>query len=302
MAAAIKTKTGGDDLDDQFDLDPDLIASGSELGDEDDGEGEAGSAGDPDVEGSGSRPVLEDEDEVGQGDRRLNEGVKRKAGLVEEDIGEDGRSRTIDREEKKRRKKDKEKERKAKVSRLRFSSSSVVAVTVIPQLQAGRGAISALYPCPKVLDSIAEHQRALRDATDPTISSIPPTHLPTETLLALLRTSLLASQPALTPMEIADRLPPLNSILPPPEHAPPNLPTTSFDPLRRRVAGLLKKGKLVRGKPRIIILCLSGLRCADVARELREVKGEGQVAKVSISVFAVFGVRKPDADSCSQSI
>lgn len=83
-------------------------------------------------------------------------------------------------------------------------------------------------------------------------------------------------------MEITDRLPPLSSLLPPPDHAPPDLPPDSFEPLRRRCAGLLKKGgKPARGKPRIVILCLSGMRCADVAREVREVKGEGQVAKVS---------------------
>lgn len=83
-------------------------------------------------------------------------------------------------------------------------------------------------------------------------------------------------------MEIADRLPPLTSLLAAPEHAAPDLPRESFEPLRRRVAGLLKKGgKIQKGKPRIVILCISGLRCIEVMKNIKDLKGEAQVAKVS---------------------
>lgn len=47
------------------------------------------------------------------------------------------------------------------------------------------------------------------------------------------------------------------------------------------MAGLLKKGgKIQKGRPRIVILCLSGLRCIEVMNNVKDLKGEAQVAKV----------------------
>lgn len=139
-----------------------------------------------------------------------------------------------------------------------------------------------------------------RNGDQPTIDpSLPGTHLPTSSLLSLLRSSLLASQPNITPMELSDRLLAETSLLPPPEHAsahskPPASGGTgtgagaeetldpALDPLRRRIAGLLKKnGKVTQGKVRVVLLCLSGIRCAEVVRQVRGVKGDGVVAKVS---------------------
>lgn len=93
-------------------------------------------------------------------------------------------------------------------------------------------------------------------------------------------------------MEENDILPPISSLLPPPENfnakkeaeaeaAGAGVPD-SLEPLCKRIRGLLKKnGKVLPGKPRVILLCLSGIRCADVVRGVRDVKGDGAVAKVS---------------------
>jgi protein CMS1 len=52
--------------------------------------------------------------------------------------------------------------------------------------------------------------------------------------------------------------------------------------VQRRIEAILKGGpKLKVAAPRVIVLALSGLRCADVVRGVRDVKGNGQVAKVS---------------------
>lgn len=51
---------------------------------------------------------------------------------------------------------------------------------------------------------------------------------------------------------------------------------------KKRIEGLVKSSKgNANGTPRVIVLCLSGLRCADVVRDLRSIKGKGEVAKVS---------------------
>lgn len=121
-----------------------------------------------------------------------------------------------------------------------------------------------------------------RNAADPTALSTPGTYLPTSTLLSMLTSSLLASNPSLTSLETSAILPPTDSLLPPPEHkVDPTLTIDSLEPVKRRIAGLLKKnGKVVPGKPRVILLCLSGIRCADVVREVRSVKGDSHVAKL----------------------
>lgn len=116
MAIAQPTKTGGDDLDDYLELDPNLVASGSDVGSDDsDNEAEEGDEAELDVEGEGDRPVLE----RGTG---MNEGVKRKASVDGSDDEEEsgGRAGAVgeggEEEERKRRKKEKTKERKARVS------------------------------------------------------------------------------------------------------------------------------------------------------------------------------------------
>jgi protein CMS1 len=96
-------KTGGDDLDDGLELDPELLApsDGSDV------EGEEVDVDEMRVDG------VDEEDEVDDGDLQEDEeeprkraGVKRKV----ENLDEDAKA-----EEKKRRKKEKEKERKARV-------------------------------------------------------------------------------------------------------------------------------------------------------------------------------------------
>lgn len=117
-ALATKPKTGGDDLDDYLELDPNLVASGSDVGsdDEDDNDVQGIDEDDLDVEGEGDRPVLEE----GTG---MNEGVKRKAGDGEASGSGDEAVGGGEDEEKKRRKKEKTKERKAKVCFSRSQTS-----------------------------------------------------------------------------------------------------------------------------------------------------------------------------------
>jgi protein CMS1 len=83
-------------------------------------------------------------------------------------------------------------------------------------------------------------------------------------------------------MEITDLLPSESSLLPPADFPAGDEPEGSFAPVQRRIEAILKGGpKLKVAAPRVIVLALSGLRCADVVRGVRDVKGNGQVAKVS---------------------
>lgn len=107
MAAKV-IKTGGDDLEDDLDLDPALLASsdqeeGSEVDDLPFGEGEG-------LEGDEEAAALSHE-EVSEGESAPKLG-KRKATSIEDMTEEEQKS------EKKRRKKEKEKERKEKVGQL----------------------------------------------------------------------------------------------------------------------------------------------------------------------------------------
>lgn len=76
-------------------------------------------------------------------------------------------------------------------------------------------------------------------------------------------------------------LPP-EMLLSAPQFAPPeNTPEATTAAMKKRIEGLVKSSKNNdNGTPRVIVLCLSGIRCADVARELRSIKGKGEVAKV----------------------
>jgi protein CMS1 len=83
-------------------------------------------------------------------------------------------------------------------------------------------------------------------------------------------------------MEISDLLPSESSLLPPADFPVGDEPEGSFAPVQRRIEAILQSGpKLKVAAPRVIVLALSGLRCADVVRGVRDVKGNGQVAKVS---------------------
>jgi protein CMS1 len=107
-------KTGGDDLDDGLELDPELLASESEDDGEinlDEDDGEEGVYEGDDLSG----------DEDGERERATGVGKKRKAEVDDErELGgnEDGNEEAR-KADKKRRKKEKEKARKAKVSRAR---------------------------------------------------------------------------------------------------------------------------------------------------------------------------------------
>lgn len=84
-------------------------------------------------------------------------------------------------------------------------------------------------------------------------------------------------------MEIDDMLLPQEMLLSAPQFAAPeNTPEATTAAMKKRIEGLVKSSKNNdNGTPRVIVLCLSGIRCADVARELRSIKGKGEVAKVS---------------------
>lgn len=70
--------------------------------------------------------------------------------------------------------------------------------------------------------------------------------------------------------------------------APENTPEGTMAAMKKRIEGLVKSSKNSdNGTPRVIVLCLSGIRCADVVRELRSVQGKGEVAKAGR--FTPFG-------------
>jgi protein CMS1 len=90
-------------------------------------------------------------------------------------------------------------------------------------------------------------------------------------------------------MEINDMLLPEEILLGAPQFpAPENNPDAVAAAMKKRIEGLVKSAKNTgNGTPRVIVLCLSGLRCADVVRELRSIKGKGEVAKVSFSTLPI---------------
>lgn len=117
----------------------------------------------------------------------------------------------------------------------------------------------------------------------PTAPPRDPSYLTAEELSSLLLASIRESFPSATPMEIQDLLPPTSCLLPPLEPVEGESEAEgSFAPVQRRIKHILENGPKVKPvTARIVILCLSGLRCADVVRGVRDVRGEGQVAKVS---------------------
>ncbi|WRT65824.1 uncharacterized protein IL334_002774 [Kwoniella shivajii] len=224
-------KTGGDDLDDGLELDPDLLASSDE-----DAESEVDAEDGVSDNGDGALPPLEgEEDEITNSP--IPEGKKRKAEEVE--VEDEEASKLAD---KKKRKKEKEKERKAKK---RQNNAGPLADT-------------------------------------------PPTHLSTSELSSVLLRSIRESYPSASSVELDDIIIPETNLLPPPDYSPSKSESDAFTPLQRRIESLLKpleKKKLVMGQPQVTILSLSGLRCADVVRGVRDVKGKGEVAKLFAKHF-----------------
>ncbi|WVQ78674.1 hypothetical protein IAT38_000761 [Cryptococcus sp. DSM 104549] len=245
-------KTGGDDLDDGLELDPDLLAS-SDIEDASDAESDADMEGDdaeetaaPRESSSGAAFVLEgEEDEILMSP--VLEGKKRKALEVEETAEDEGEGDSADAKaaDKKRRKKEKEKERKAK-----------------------------------------KRQNASDAAPN---ASNAPTHLSSGDLSALLLRSIRESFPSASAMELEEIVLPEDSLLPPPSYPSPKAdPGNPFKPLQQRIESITKplhNRKLVNGTPQVIVLALSGLRCADVVRGVRDVKGKGEVAKLFAKHF-----------------
>ncbi|WWC88062.1 uncharacterized protein L201_002965 [Kwoniella dendrophila CBS 6074] len=256
-------KTGGDDLDDGLELDPDLLAGSDEEGDDDSDiernvDEELGSNDDDEKD----LPPLEgEEDEIVKSP--IIEPKKRKVEEVIEGDDHDQQDKECNQDnsdearqaEKKRRKKEKEKERKAKK---RQNQSGITSETI-------------------------------------------PTHLPKSDLSSILLKSIKESYPSSSSVELDDIQIPESNLLDPPNYTPiPNPPSTvsntenkksdmeQFKPLQKRIQDLsenLSKKKLNVGQPQIIILALSGLRCADLVRGVRDVKGDGEVAKLFAKHF-----------------
>ncbi|WWC68507.1 uncharacterized protein I206_102436 [Kwoniella pini CBS 10737] len=224
-------KTGGDDLDDGLELDPDFLAASDEEGDSDN------NGGDAEDENEDLIPLEGEEDEIAHSP--IPEAKKRKIEDVELDGENDDEE--AKKAEKKRRKKEKEKERKAKK---RQTKSGI---------------------------------------TDSTI----PTHLSTEDLSNILLVSIKESYPSASQVELDDIIIPQDNLLSPPDY-PPKKSDDPFGSLQERIESILKpleKKKIVVGQPQVIILALSGLRCADVVRGVRDVKGNGEVAKLFAKHF-----------------
>ncbi|WVW80288.1 hypothetical protein I302_102266 [Kwoniella bestiolae CBS 10118] len=225
-------KTGGDDLDDGLELDPDFLAGSDEEGGSDLGHDDEASEN-----GDGELPPLEgEEDEIVRSP--IAEGKKRMIDEVEAEEDDEEAKKA----DKKKRKKEKEKERKAKKR----------------QTQSG-------IPADKPL-----------------------THLSPSELSSILLNSIRESYPSASSVELDDIIIPESNLLSPPDYTPPSAESDPFEPLQQRIESLLKpldKKKLVAGQPQIIILALSGLRCANVVRGVRDVKGNGEVAKLFAKHF-----------------
>jgi protein CMS1 len=229
-------KSGGDDLDDGLELDPELLAPSDDEGDVGDNDSDA------DIGDEETRIARDDDEDEEDG---VEVGEKRKRDEVDEDEEE----RLA---EKRRRKKEKLKERKAKVSR--FPGTCTIMLML---------------------------KKSARQSK--TESSTPATHLNPAQFTELLLTSIRETFPSSSPMEIDDMLLPQDILLSAPQFAAPeNTPDGTMAAMKKRIEGLVKSSKNSdNGTPRVIVLCLSGIRCADVARELRSIKGKGEVAKVS---------------------
>lgn len=199
MAATIKT--GGDDLDDGLELDPNLLASsdvdrsdGEDSEDEDGAQFEAG--------GSGSNSLYED---LVIADQDLD-GEDGKDGAYEDgeetnlEAGGDGpgsRKRKVETEDvddveaKKRRKKEKEKERRARVSdRLWYTATSCLPSATVGIDAGSRG----------------ETHKGQQKQQQKVTASIdnPPTHYSTSEISALLLKSIRESFRSASTMEIDD--------------------------------------------------------------------------------------------------
>ncbi|ORX35253.1 U3-containing 90S pre-ribosomal complex subunit-domain containing protein [Kockovaella imperatae] len=116
-------------------------------------------------------------------------------------------------------------------------------------------------------------------AHSPSSFSKPLSHLATSELFQLLLSSIRDTFPAASPMEIEDLQIPENQLLPAldTEHIG-SVPEQSL--LKDRLHPFLTDKKLPPSTPRVIVLSLSGLRCADVVREVKSIPGHGEVAKL----------------------
>lgn len=104
-----KSKTGGDELDDGLELDPNMLASSDAEGEAEDGDYDEGSEEAEVEDDDTEKPVLSKRS-LDQDESRYDQSHKRKLDLVRE-LGE-----VEAKIEKRRKKKQKERERKAKVS------------------------------------------------------------------------------------------------------------------------------------------------------------------------------------------
>ena len=205
-------KTGGDDLDDDLDLDEGLLA----LSEPEDGE---------------DGVILEHEAHDQEGGRVPTERKSAKRPL-EDDLESSALKR--------KRRREKDKLRRAKVRPHLFAK--LVA---------------------KSQKNGASH---LESATTPS-------HLHPPELSDLLLASLRAARPTASQLELDELVVPESSFLPPID--------TPDSGLIARVEAYVGERRIKAGYPAVVILCLSGVRCADVVREVREVKGKGEVGKVS---------------------
>ncbi|EJT48179.1 hypothetical protein A1Q2_06259 [Trichosporon asahii var. asahii CBS 8904] len=105
-----------------------------------------------------------------------------------------------------------------------------------------------------------------------------PSTLSTEEFAQTLLASLRSTFPAGTAMEIEDRAIPTKHLLPPLMA----VDGEGSDPLKARLTDALRNApkKPTMGTPRVLILSLSGIRCADVVRAVRDVpRPGGEIAK-----------------------
>ncbi|KAL1410750.1 Protein cms1 [Vanrija albida] len=214
-------KTGGDDLDDGLELDPDLLASDDEGVDGDDGDFLS----------------ADDEPAPAAPSRKRKASGDAAAAAVQDEQG-DVAMLPADGDAKKRRR-EKDKARRAA-------------------------------------------KRAAAAGDEGPIAD--PTQLAPGELAALLLTSARATFPNSSPMEIDEVVLGEDRLLAP-------LPAPSgdgFEPLVARLDDLLKDApkKPAPGTPRALIVSLSGIRCADVVRAVRDVKRPGgEVAKLFAKHF-----------------
>ncbi|RXK35007.1 hypothetical protein M231_07737 [Tremella mesenterica] len=247
-----KSGAGGDDLDDQFELDPELVASS-----------EAESNVDPDeyLEPPSPRPVPKST----LGKRKESEGRE-----LDQDKDE------VDKQKEKR----KRKREKDKIRRAKRIHTGVTTIT---------SDVSPADYTPEILSTLftSSLKASLPQASELELTDL---YLPLNIFLLPLSTRLESFRSSKSIIEQPSHIKDSKDLSNPPtkkqddskgriNNDQSQTSSESFISLQKQLS-LLSLSPTTFGSPNIIILCLSGLRCVDVVRAVKPYRGNGEVAKL----------------------